>query len=107
MKPECLIKALRETDGYIEKIFLNGGCYQFYRFLKTVYPKAEPYLSQDKQHIVTKIGSSFYDITGRVNGEFRPLSADDIKLCEKWSFSKRNWLYRECPNCGEYVAGAH
>ena len=106
MKPESLIKALRETDGYIKIIYLNGGCYQFYRFLKAVYPKAEPYISQDKQHIVTKIGSRFYDITGRVHGEYYPLIGEDTEMCEKWTFAGRNWLYRECPNCGEYVAGA-
>ena len=107
MKPEALIKALRDTDGYIEKIYLNGGCYQFYKFLKAVYPKAEPYITQDKQHVVSKIGSRFYDITGKTDGAFSPMTDKDIEMCEGWSFSRRNWLYRECPNCGEYVAGAH
>ncbi len=105
LEPEVLIKALRETDSYIEKIYLNGGCYQFFKFIKTVYPMAEPYITQDKQHIVTKIGSTYYDITGKVIGKFQPLSKEDVAMCKKWSFSRRHWLYRECPNCGEYVAG--
>jgi len=105
LNPKSLIKALRETDDYIEKIYLNGGCYQFYKFLKAVYPKAVPYLSQDKQHVVTKICSCFYDITGRVSGRFHILmEMSDIKMCEKWSFCKNNWLFRDCPNCGEYVS---
>lgn len=106
MNPEVLIKALRDTDGYIEKIYLNGGCYQFYKFLKVVYPEAKPYMSLDKLHVVTRIKNDFYDITGRVNGTYLPLTEEDIKDCEKWSFSKRNWLYRECPNCGECIAGS-
>lgn len=105
MKPESLIKALRETDDYIEKIYLNGGCYQFYRFLKAVYPEAEPYIKWDKNHVVTKIGKNFYDITGRVDGIYYPLTGEDVEMCEKWTFAGRNWLYRECPNCGEYITG--
>lgn len=105
LKPEVLIKALRETDGYIEKIYLNGGCYQFYKFLKTVYPTAKPYISLDKQHVVTMIESVYYDITGKVSGMFYPLSKEDEAMCEKWSFAKRHWLYMECPNCGEFVIG--
>ena len=106
MKPESLIKALRETDGYIAEIYLNGGCYRFYKFLKVVYPKAEPYITQDKQHVVTKLGSTYYDITGKASGVYQPLTKEDVAMCEQWSFSKRHWLYKECPNCGEFVASA-
>lgn len=105
MVHEGFINALRNTDPYIEKIYLNGGCYQFYKLLKAVYPSAKPYITQDKQHIVTKIGLNFYDITGQVSGRFSPLNSTDAEMCETWSFARCNWLYKECPNCGEYVAG--
>ena len=103
MEPEKLINALRETDDYIKLIYLKGGCYQFYKFLKTVYPEAEPYITFDKQHIVTKISNCFYDIRGRTEGIYYPLTEKDIEMCEGWSFYSKNWFYRECPNCGEYI----
>jgi len=104
LNPITLIDALRNTDIiYIEKIYLNGGCYQFYKFLRVIYPDAEPYFIQTKDHIVTKIGNSYYDITGEVKGQFIPLTIHDMAMCEGWSFWKRNWLYRECPNCGEQI----
>ena len=105
IKPEKLIAALRETDDYIKIIYLHGGCYQFYKFLKAVYPQAEPYISGS--HVVTKIGNRYYDIRGAVRGKYRPLTAEDTEKCEKWSFSKNNWLARYCLNCGEPVAGRY
>lgn len=103
MKPEMLIKALSETDEYIKYIYLNGGCYKFYKFLKSVFPEAEPYFNVDEDHVVSKIGRCYYDITGEVEGEYLPLSKQDIEKCERWSFSRYNWLYKECPACGEPV----
>jgi hypothetical protein len=104
IKPETLIEALRTTDNYIEKIYLNGGCYQFYKFLKAVYPEAKPYTDEHKLHVVTRIGEKLYDIRGIVEGIYYPLSKEDEKACEQWSFSERNWLYKECPNCSEYIS---
>lgn len=52
---KTLINALRKTDPYIEAIFTNGSCYQFYKFLKVLYIEAEPYFYDfNKDHIVTK-----------------------------------------------------
>ena len=103
MDPNKLIDALRETDIYIEKIYLNGGCYKFYEFLKAIYPDALPYLTQKGDHIVTKISSEFYDITGSVKGIFVTLSEHEEEMCKSWSFSKRNWLSKNCPSCGEPI----
>lgn len=103
MEPSDLIKALRETDKYIEMIYLNGGCYAFYQFLKTIYPEAKPYMTTSRNHVVTKIYNAFYDITGKVKGDFQPLSRQDIDMCKKWRFARNNWLYRECPNCEEPI----
>ncbi|WP_104373495.1 hypothetical protein [Desulfocucumis palustris] len=103
MEPEYLIKALRDTDSYIEMIYLNGGCYRFYKFLKSIFPKAEPYINPRKDHVVTKIGDNFYDIRGKADGMFLPLLEQDIKMCEEWSFARNNWLYRECPLCNEPI----
>ena len=103
MSPEDFIRALRETDFYIQMIYLHGGCYSFSKFLKSVYPEAQPYINASKDHVVTIINGVFYDIRGIVYGDFVPLSKQDAELCEKWSFSRNNWLYRRCPNCDEEI----
>jgi len=103
LKPIDFISAVRNSDFYIEKIYLNGACYQFYEVLKTIFPNAEPHIDSLKGHIVTKIDGEFYDITGRVTGEYFPLTQDDKLMCEEWGFSKSYWLNRECPNCEELI----
>ena len=103
MSTLTFITALRESDPYIQNIYLSGGCYQLYKILKTLYADAVPYLNADKDHIVTRIDGQFYDITGIVTGAFTPLSADDVAMCEKWSFARNYWLYRDCPQCEEPV----
>ena len=102
-KPDTFIQAVRESDLYIKNIYLSGGCYQFFKILKTVFVESEPYINETKDHVVTKIRNEFYDITGVVKGKFSPLEDEEIDMCEKWSFSKNYWLYRECPNCEEPV----
>lgn len=105
MDPEKLIDALRETDIYIEGIYLNGGCYAFHKFLKVIYPNVSPYFNKDEDHVVTRINGRFYDITGEVMGKFTLLSCSQKEMCERWSFSKYNWLSKNCPSCGEPIEG--
>lgn len=59
-----VIKRAKEVTGS-RGFFTHGGCYLFYRILKS-YFDCEPYYDQD--HIITKIGDKFYDITGEVDG---------------------------------------
>lgn len=103
MNPDTIITAIRESDLYINNIYLRGGCYQFHKIIKAIFSDAEPYINETKDHVVSKIGNKLYDITGCVTGEYSPLLDQDIAMCEKWSFSKNYWLYRECPNCEEPV----
>lgn len=103
-----LITALRKSDGYIEKIFLNGSCYRFHVFLKTQFPKSEPYIMFDKSHIVTKIGTRLYDIRGLVKKSeekfYISLRKENLSEVKKWSFAKNNRLkITDCPACGEPI----
>lgn len=100
-----IINALRKTDKSIEVIYMNGSCYRFHLFLKELYPNAIPYMSQDKDHVITKINNEFYDITGKVEEEsYYPFTDDDFKLAEKWSFSRSRLLsLKDCPNCDEPI----
>ena len=104
MKPEAFIETLNRTDEYISIIFLNGGCYQFYKVLKSLYPSAKPYINLSNNHIITKIGNEYFDISGKVDGStFKELQENQIKYAEQWSFCKTNWLGKVCENCGEMM----
>lgn len=61
---EAFIKTVRESfqDAWI--IYTHGACYGFYRILKHSFPGAQPYCSEEWDHIITKIGDKFYDIHG-------------------------------------------
>lgn len=106
LSPEKFIEAIRESDEYMEMIFMNGGCYDFYKLLKTVYPRSKAYMvkleSLDYNHIITKIGKKYYDI----NGKFVMFDEDIAPAkdtCKLWSFSRQKYIYRTCPECGEEV----
>lgn len=103
MHPLDFINTLRESDRYIQNIYLSGGCYQLYLILKTIFPDATPYINAEKDHVVTKIDEQFYDITGIVTGSFTHLTKDEVTMCETWSFARNYWLFRECPQCEEPV----
>lgn len=61
---ESFIAKIRDSFIGSQQVYTEGSCYHFYLILKEVFPDAEPYYDQD--HIITKIGDSFYDITGEV-----------------------------------------
>lgn len=58
------IKLIRESHPVQERVFLNGSCLNFFLILRAVFLEAEPYFNID--HIITKIGDRYYDITGEV-----------------------------------------
>lgn len=102
----AFLKALRESDFYIEYIYTCGGCYQLYKVLKVLWPSAKPYLSVQTTHIITKIGSYYFDINGevKVNGNFLPLTSEKEKEAITWSFAANNELYfGHCPVCDEPI----
>lgn len=101
-----LVNSLRETDRYIESIFMQGGCYRFHLFLKNIFPVATPFIHKDKDHIVSKIGNKFFDIKGIVENknEYYPLKKSELEMVEKWSFSRTHLLQlKECPFCEELL----
>jgi len=101
-----MINALNKSDEYIDHIFMMGGCYQFYLFLKAMYPSAIPYINYDEDHIVTKIGNNLYDIRGLQNATelFVPLPPSFVRYVKVWSFSRNRLLQLdECEVCGEPI----
>lgn len=97
---------MKNSDYYILFIFTQGGCYQLFKILKTLDDRAMPYIdSNNKDHIITRIGGFFYDINGLANNEgYIPLTNEMANKAKMWSFS-RNYLLsiRECPFCEEPI----
>lgn len=99
------INALRKTDRYIEMIFMNGGCYQFHLLLKTFYPESKTYISKEKDHVITKYMSKYYDITGEVseNG-YTQITESESEMVSAWSFHQTKVIeIAECPFCEEPI----
>lgn len=61
---ESFISKVRDSFIGSQQVYTEGSCYHFYLILKEVFPEAEPWFDED--HILTKIGDKFYDITGEV-----------------------------------------
>lgn len=61
---ESFIAKVRDSFIGSQQVYTEGSCYHFYLILKEVFPSAEPWFDND--HIVTKIGDKFYDITGEI-----------------------------------------
>ena len=108
------LDALRNSDEYIEYIYTRGSCYKFHLFLKKLWPEAIPYIHENKDHIVSRIGEYFYDITGRIETKFEvlydELTEEDIlnERVEKWSFYRNQLLkFSDCPNCDEPLTDLH
>lgn len=104
MRPIDFITALNQSDPIVKTIYSNGGCYQFYKLLKTIFPKARACINIEKNHVVTEICGELYDIEGYAKGVFNLLTDEkDIKMCEEWGFSKYRFIAKECPNCEEPI----
>ena len=66
MKPDDVIKRIRESYVHAVTVYTHGGCYQFYLILKEIFPQAIPWYDHIEGHIYTEIDNKFYD---RIVGE--------------------------------------
>ncbi|WP_417733140.1 hypothetical protein [Rosistilla oblonga] len=99
-----LIGSIRETDRYIETIFMNGGCYRFHLFIKSLYPDAVPVKNKPFDHVGSLVDGTCYDINGIVDWDYFAMSDDDIKTAAAWSFGRDSFLTDgECAACGEPI----
>ena len=96
------IENLRETDPYIETIYMQGGCYKFHLFLKKYWPRAIPVTNAQRDHVASLIDGAAYDIKGLIDWSYIAMDCDDISDAEKWSFTDNAFLQiGECPVCDE------
>ena len=97
------ISSIRDSFEGAEIVYTKGSCYQFYKILKGIFPAAEAYY--DMNHVITKIGDCFYDITGKVDvGGHFPMVTSETDYNEvknnKYSLMERvsSLIYNECMN---------
>ena len=100
-----LINSIRQSDKYIKTIYTNGGCFQFYLVLQSIFGGCEPCINKDQNHVIARYKGKFYDITGEVTeGEYNSMTIEQLRMCEKWSFSKSRALVTgRCQHCDEPV----
>jgi hypothetical protein len=106
MDIETFIDELRNTDLYIRHIYTEGGCYKFHILLSKLFRGSIPYISQHKNHIITKYKKKYYDINGEVDNldGYTLLTIEEKLIVERWSFHKNNLLQlTECPVCDEPI----
>ncbi|TVO70899.1 hypothetical protein FHP88_15710 [Sedimenticola selenatireducens] len=85
-----VISAIRQSYREAVIVYLNGGCYQFFLILKAIFPDAKPFYDGIEGHVVTKIGSRFYDITGEIKKTHAyPLSNEPriARSAHRWKYS--------------------
>lgn len=70
----AFIKVSREAFPSAAMVYTWGGCYGFHKMLKQVFPDAVPFMTKEPSHVVTKIGTRYYDI----NGEYVYLYGGEI-----------------------------
>jgi hypothetical protein len=107
MKIHTFINTIRHSDIYIKHIYTLGGCYQFHIVLKSLFPSCVPYISLNKDHVISKYRNRYYDINGIVHSTDDYIllhTKEDIDLVNRWSFHKNNMLrITECPYCDEPI----
>lgn len=84
----AFIKVVRDSLPDASVVYTHGGCYSFYKILRHLNDKAEAYMTECHSHVVTKIGSRYYDINGEyINGHLEtPVGVIKIsdRLHDKW-----------------------
>lgn len=77
--------------------FTRGGCGEFYRILKTEYPQAKMFLTEDLGHVLTEIGGLLFDVNGVYEYDFVVEAPPVVEKVTSWyAFS----LKSDCPFTG-------
>ena len=92
--PVEFISMLSELDPSLKKSCVNGSCYKFHLVLECMFHDAIPYMNAQRDHVVSKIGSDLYDISGRLpkkrHSDYHEMSPKEIEVASKWSYRKRS-----------------
>ena len=78
----AFIDSIRGSNSSNEAFFMTESRgYQFHLLLGTFFPMSRPFISKDKNHIITKYAGKYYDIRGEVSGKgYTPMTENDIEI---------------------------
>lgn len=62
---EKLISSIRNSHPDMERLYMEGQCYNFHLILRSVYPNAVAWYDYNEGHVYTKIDQYWYDIRGK------------------------------------------
>lgn len=82
---ERFLAVLRGTHPDFVRIYTQGGCFQLFVALRTVWPQARPW--SDLNHVWTEIDGRFYDIEGRhlvLPAHVTPMDARVAARAHRW-----------------------
>jgi len=65
------LEAFRACVDNAEEIYTKGKCYEFHLIMKSIWSEAIPYTNGD--HIISRIGNSYWDVTGKVLIKYEPM----------------------------------
>lgn len=84
------VKSVRDSFDGAVIVYTHGSCYQFHLILKEVFPSAKPYSNHN--HVISKIGRKYYDITGLVDPKGYIFIGDDKTWIKR--VQKLKWRFR-------------
>lgn len=86
------IKTLRESFYNCEEVYTNGGCYQFYLILKSLFKNSTCWYSIYEGHVYVEINGIFYDIKGEHHFNEKWIHIEDepniLKQAKNWRYGK-------------------
>ena len=90
--PVDFISTISDLDPSLKRICLNGACYKFHLVLKSAFPEAVAYMNEQRDHVVTKIGTDLYDISGKLprkrHADYHEMTPKEIEVASKWAHRK-------------------
>lgn len=88
---QCLRKV---NNDMVVNMFTQGGCYQYHKMLKVVFPNAIAWYDPIEAHVYTEIDGRYFDIKGEHKFRENWFKMDDFKVdftkeAENWRYERR------------------
>lgn len=90
-----IIKTIVNSRQHNDFYYQNGGCFEFYKILKSIYPHARPVWYKFPDHVATNINGNIYDSTGCIGGEMTDKEMTKAEDWKDWGIKKLKNYERE------------
>ena len=79
-----IIKSIRESRKDNGFYYQNGGCFEFYKILKSIFPTTQPFWVKYPDHVGALINGTLYDINGKVGGLMEEKEIEKARNWKEW-----------------------